>query len=141
MLPHRERPRCSLHIVIPPGDLVPDTVGLADALSARLDDIVVLAWNGGGGDVDFGTAARAADVIDDLTARTRLRTAYAELHGELGEALERHLDATFGTPVVSIAAGSPRRALRSARRAATRAGAHFALVPRSADLSEDPVAR
>lgn len=140
MQPHRE-PRCSLHIVIPPGDLVPDTLGLADALGARLDHVVVLAWDGGSGDVDFGTAARAADVIDEIAARTAVPATYAELHGDLADALAEHLWRSAGTVVVSIAVGGSRRAVRAVRRSAARAGAHFALVPRSAARAEEGVAR
>ena len=132
--------RCSLHVLVPSGGIAPDPVGLANALGRRLDAVTVMAWSGRTGDVDHATAARAADVIDEVTARTALRATYAELHGDLVPALTRHLAAGRGTPVLSVSATAGRRVVRAVRRVANESKTPFALLPRSRGRMHERIA-
>ena len=134
----RNEPRaCALHVLVPcTGDDRPDPTALLAALGDRVSRLSVLVARDGGGHVPLCTLHRAADLVDDLAARTGAPVHYLEHDGDLADLLQRDHDRGVH-PLVVLSAGAPRRTVRAYRRAAGRGSAHLAVVPRSTAPSED----
>lgn len=126
----REPFTCSLFVIVPgPTRSGPDATLLAHALHHHLRAATIGVWTAEPHELDLATVERAAAIADDIQRRTGLRPAYAELSGDLCDAVTDLVRDRHDAAVLTVASSAPRRTRAAIRRAAERGRAHLALAP------------